>query len=442
MSKTLSLGNVSTRLEWIAEMSRKHPERVFTSLSHLIDMEWMQEAYRRTRKDGAPGVDDASASEFAAELSTNLELLVQSFHSGDYVAPPVRRVEIPKDNGKTRPIGIPTFADKVLQRAVAMLLEALYEPHFHADSYGFRPGRSAHQASGLLQKLPTYWEFCWVIEADIEGFFDAIDHGKLREVLDRRVRDGAVRRVIDKWLNVGVVIGGRRHSTPAGTPQGGVISPLLANIYLDAVLDGWFEKDVRPRMRGRTRLVRYADDFVMLFGYESDARRVYDVLPKRFARFGLTLHALKTKLLPFSSPNVKLSAVRPPQTFTFLGFLHYWAKSRKGRYIVKRRTSKERFTRALRRLKDRCIAMRHWCLSDQHRVICQMIRGHCSYFGITGNGDCVSTFRSEAIRIWGRALSRRHRRRFTWKWFLPILGRFPVPLARPVHSTCPSEPSI
>ena len=257
------------------------------SLHHAIDVEWLREAYRRTRKDGAVGVDGQSAEEYARDLEKNLESLLVRFRTGAYRAPPVRRVHIPKGDGRTRPIGVPTFEDKVLQRAVAMILEAIYEQDFHPGSYGFRPGRSAHDALDALWKGVMSYRGAWVLEVDIQRFFDTLDHGALRSFLDERVTDGVIRRAIDKWLKAGVLEQGAVTHPDEGTPQGGVVSPILANVYLHSVLDRWFETDVKPRLRGRAFLVRYADDFVIAFEQESDARRVMEVLPKRFARYDL-----------------------------------------------------------------------------------------------------------------------------------------------------------
>jgi len=441
MSETLRSGNVTTKIRRIAELAREHPTRVFSSVAHAIDLEWVREAYRRTRKDGAPGVDGRDAASFAQHLETNLESLAEKLRTGSYRPPPVRRVHIPKSPGKTRPIGIPTFEDKVAQRAVSMLLEAIYEQDFHPNSYGFRPGRSAHQALEELQRRPTYWEHCWVIEADIQSFFDAIDHKRLRSVLDQRVQDGVLRRLIDRWLNAGVLENGNIRLAKFGTPQGGVISPLLANVYLHVVLDKWFERDVWPRTKKRAKLIRYADDFVLLFGWEDDARRVMAVLGKRFERFGLQLHPEKTRLLSFDSPGLGKKRAQRERSFEFLGFSHYWAKSRNGKWVVKQRTAKSRFSRSLQRLKEQCRRMMHVPVADQHRTLCTRLRGHYNYFGITGNGDALRRLCHEAERIWGRMLARRNGRRFAWRRFKPLLERFPLPLPRPPRSVVPSEPA-
>jgi RNA-directed DNA polymerase len=281
-----SPGTVSTKLERIAKLAKQMPSAVLTSLSHHIDIEWLKEAHRRVRKDGAVGVDGQTADEYAKNLEANLQSLLDRAKSGDhYRAPPVRRVHIPKGDGsKTRPIGIPTFEDKVLQKAVAMALEAVYEQDFLPCSYGFRPGRGAHDALQALWEQTMAMGGGWVLEGDIEAFFDSVDHAKLREVLSQRVRDGVLTRLIGKWLRAGVMEEGMVRHPDTGTPQGGVISPLLANVFLHEVLDAWWERDVRPRLRGRAVLVRYADDFVMVFETEEDARRVAEVLPKRFEK--------------------------------------------------------------------------------------------------------------------------------------------------------------
>src|SRR3990172_5790224 len=304
MTETSGSTPISTKLERIAKLAREAPGMALTTLAHHIDIDWLKEAYRRTRKDGATGVDGQTAEEYAVNLEGNLRELLERAKSGAYRAPPVRRVHIPKGDGsQTRPIGIPAFEDKVLQRAVAMVLEAVYERDFLDCSYGFRPGRSAHQALEVLQHETVCMAGGWVLEVDIRKFFDTLDHGHLSEILCRRVRDGVLLRLIGKWLNAGVLEDGQLSHPEAGTPQGGVISPLLANVYLHEVLDVWFERDVKPRLRGGAFLVRYADDAALVFSREDDARRVMEVLPKRFGKYGLALHPEKTRLVEFRRPD-------------------------------------------------------------------------------------------------------------------------------------------
>lgn len=441
MAETLSSGSVTTKLQRIAELAREDPSRVFTSVAHAIDLEWMKEACRRTRKDGAAGVDGTTWADYAKDLDANLSALATKIRACTYRPPPVRRAYIPKASGGKRPIGIPSFEDKIAQRAVAMLLEAIYEQDFMPWSYGFRPGRSAHQALEELQKRPTYWERCWVIDADIQSFFDTIDHTKLRSIFDQRVRDGVIRTLVDRWLNAGVLEQGRITRPDEGTPQGGVISPLLANLFLHEVLDRWVVRDVWPRLKGHLKPVRYADDFVLMLTHEEDARRVMTVLDKRFERFGLKLHPEKTRLLSFDSPRLGKKRAQRERSFDFLGFTHFWVRSRKGRWIVRQRTSKSRFARGLRALKERCRLMQHHTLREQHEAMCRMLRGHFNYYGVTGNSGALARYRNEAERTWGRSLARRNNRRFAWRRFLPLLERYPLPPPRPIHSVVPSEPA-
>src|SRR3954466_15333714 len=344
MTGTPSPETISTRRRRIAELARRSPQAAFTTLAHHIDIDWLFEAYRRTRKDGAVGVDGQTAADYAVDLEGNLRSLLDRAKSGSYRAPPVRRGHIPKGTGsETRPIGIQTFEDKVLQRAVVMVLEAIYEQDFLDCSYGFRPGRSAHQALDAVWQQTMGNGGGWVVEVDIRKFFDTLDHAHLRDLLRQRIRDGVLLRLIGKWLNAGVLEDGHVTSPSAGTPQGGVISPLLANIYLHYVLDVWFEQAVKPRLQGRAFLIRYADDFVSGFAREEDARRVLDVLPKRFGKYGLTLHPEKTRLVAFRPPSrcsgTGPGVAPPPGTFDLLGFTHYWGRSRAGKSVAKRRTA-------------------------------------------------------------------------------------------------------
>lgn len=429
--------DTSTKLLRIAKLAKDGPGIAFTSLAHHIDIQFLRDAHRLTRKDGATGVDGQTAAEYAKDLEGNLAGLLARFKSGSYRAPPVRGVEIPKGNGKMRPLGIPTFEDKVLQQAVRMALEAVYEQDFRPCSYGFRPGRSAHGAlSALREEAMAMGASCWVIEVDIKSFFDTLDHGQLRAFLDQRVRDGVIRRTIDKWLKAGVLKDGSIHSRTAGTPQGGVISPLLANIYLHEVLDLWFERDVKPRMAGRVSLTRYADDFVILCTCENDARFLMEVLPKRFGKYGLTLHPEKTRLIAFHRPS-RQSHDRDgkPGTFDLLGFTHYWGLSRKGYWVIRRQTMRKRLTRALRATATWCQEHMHEKVAKQHRTLSAMVRGHYQYYGITGNYRALATFYYWVRRIWQRWLNRRNRERsMPWVRFTALLERYPLPRPVVVHS--------
>jgi RNA-directed DNA polymerase len=436
--------DVSTKQQRIAELARQSPEMGFTSLGHLIDLDWLLTAYRRTRPDGAVGVDGQDGEAYAANLVPNLRSLLERAKSGTYHAPPVRRVHIPKAGSatETRPLGIPTFEDKVLQRAVVMVLEAIYEQYFKNCSHGFRPDRSAHTALESLWRQTMNLRGGWVVDVDIRKFFDTIDHGHLRDFLKRRMRDGVLLRLIGKWLNAGVLEDGCVTHPETGSPQGGVISPILSNIFLHYVLDEWFEREVQPRLKGRSFMIRYADDFVMVFSCESDARRVMEVLPKRFEKYGLTIHPEKTRLVPFERPSDRPEPEgkprrTPPGTFDLLAFTHYWGRSRQGRWVVKRKTSKSRFRRSLRTLGEWCRKNRHLPLKLQHRILSQKLLGHCAYYGITGNSKMLTRFRSGATWLWQHWLSRRGcGRRMTWERFARYLKHNPLPAMSAIHSVC------
>jgi RNA-directed DNA polymerase len=437
-------GTVSTLPQRIAERAKQSPQLGFTSLAHLMDISWMHAACARTRKDGAVGVDGQTAEDYIGEdLNARLVDLLDRAKSGTYQAPPVRRVYIPKGTGsETRPIGIPTFEDKILQRAVVMVLETVYEQDFLDCSYGFRPGRSAHQALAALWQQTMDMRGGWIVEVDIRKFFDTLDHARLRELLRQRIHDGVLLRLIDKWLKAGVLEEGSHTFPEAGTPQGGVVSPLLANVYLHYVLDVWFEREVKPRLKGRAFLIRYADDFVMGFTCEEDARRVLDVLPKRFGKYGLTLHPDKTRLVPFARPpqqNSPTDSERDsrPGSFDLLGFTHFWARSRRGFWVVKRKTAQGRLSRALKTISQWCRLNRHRPLPEQHRTLAQKLRGHFAYYGITGNSQALQRFRDGVVRIWGKWLARRRRRGFrSWAVMNRLLARYALPAAIAVHSVC------
>lgn len=438
MSETLNSGSVSTRLQRIAELARQHPERSFRSIHHMVDIELLREAHGLTRKGGAVGVDGQTAQEYARNLEGNLQALLDRLKKGTYVAPPVRRVHIPKGEGKTRPIGIPTFEDKILQRAVTMVLSSIYEQDFLDCSYGFRPGRSAHDALEALWKATMAISEGWVVEVDVEGFFDNIDRAHLRNFLDRRVTDGVLRKVIHKWLKAGVMEEGAVRHPDTGTPQGGVISPLLANVYLHEVLDVWFERTVKPGLTGRVELIRYADDFVIVCQRETDANEILVALHQRFERYGLRLHPDKTRKVRFARPPRGGGGVGGQDnsgTFDFLGFTHYWGKSRKGNAVVRRRTASGRFRNALKRLSEWCRANRHRKVAEQHARLSKKLRGHYNYYGITHNWAALSRFHDRAKAIWRKWLDRRGgKRRMTWANFKNLLLRWVLPPPRVVHS--------
>jgi RNA-directed DNA polymerase len=419
----------STKLERIAQLAREAPDMSFTSLAHHLDIEMLNEAYNRTRKNGSPGIDGQIATEYGLALEDNLQNLLNRVRSGNYQAPPVRRVHIPKGTGsETRPIGIPTFEDKVLQRAVSMILEAIYEQDFLNCSYGFRPGRSAHQLLEDLRNQLMKMGGGHVIEVDMRKFFDTLDHTHLREILSHRMRDGVLRRLIGKWLNAGVMEDGQVSYPSMGTPQGGVVSPLLANIFLHEVIDEWFDQTVKPRLLGSGHLYRFADDIIIVLSNERDVQRVMKVLAQRLGRFGLKLHPDKTRSLHFV-------AAKENSSFSLLGFTHYWAKSRRGYWVVKRKTDNGRFSAAIKRIGKWCRENRAKPIPEQYRMLSAKLRGHYGYYGITGNSAGLSRFRCEAERLWTKWISRRSRKTpKSWEKLQEILRRFPLPKPIPIHS--------
>ncbi len=432
---------VYTKQKRIAELARQSPELGFTSLAYFMDIDWLFEAYRKTRKNGAVGVDGVTAAEYEQDLEGNLQRLLDRAKSGSYRAPPVRRVYIPKGTSTTevRPIGIPTLEDKILQRAVVMLLEPIYEHDFLDCSYGFRPRRSAHQALESLRKQTMNIEGGWILEVDIRKFFDHLSHEHMRAFLQRRVRDGVLKKLIHKWLKAGVMEDGSVSYPDSGSPQGGVISPILSNVFLHYVLDIWFEEEVKPRLAGHAFLIRFADDFAIGFRCERDARRVMDVLPKRFEKFGLTIHPEKTRLICFESPSKKMrdeeaKSSNEPGTFDLLGFTHYWGKSRRRTWVIKRKTASSRFGRAVQSIAHWCRNNRHRPVSEQHMKLRQKLHGHYAYYGISGNYAALARFKHEVQRRWHQWLNRRNRQReLLWDQFNALLRRFPLPNPRIVH---------
>ena len=440
MTDTQRSDHVCTIQQKIAQVARERPQEVFTSLNHYLDVEWLKAAYGRVKRDSAPGVDGQSWVDYGRDLEKNLLSLLDRVKSGSYVAPPVKRVNIPKGDGKeTRPIGLPTIEDKVLQKAIAMLLEPIYEEDFKFFSYGFRPGRSAHEALSCLWSQCMTRQIKWIIDVDVRKYFDTLKHDILRELLDLRVRDGVVRRLIGKWLKAGVLERGQLSYPENGTPQGGVISPLLANIYLHYVLDCWYEESVRPHMKGRTLLVRYADDFVLGFEKQEDAEKVYAVLFRRFEKYGLKLHEEKTRLVPFGQPKGELDNSggegTPPGTFDFLGFTHHWGKTRRGGWVIKRRTSRKRLTRSLKAINQWCRENLHEPLRVQVEALGRKLKGHFGYYGITGNYEALSRYRKAVIGIWRHWLGRRgDPQGMSWERMTRLLQFFYLPEARVVHS--------
>ena len=410
--------NVLTKQRQIAEIA-KRIEEPLTSLAHHIDCNWMREAWRQTRKDGAIGVDGMTPEDFETELGSNLMELESLAKSGAYQAPPSRRAYIPKDKGQ-RPIAIPCLADKVMQRAILMTLEPIYEELFYDCSFGFRRRRTAHQACSAIAKISMRYHGGYVVEADIKSFFDTLSQAHLRDFLSQRIADGVIRKLIDKWLRAGILEEGQLYRPDEGSIQGGVISPLLSNIYLHYVLDEWFHKTVKQHLSAPAELVRFADDFVIICKRKEDADKVMRVLPKRFEKFNLTLHPDKTRIIPFTKPwrHLRKADRKFTASWNFLGFTFYWGLSRKGKWIVRLKTAKDRFSRGLKRVNIWCKYQRHKRVDHQYRILMRKIRGHQAYFRVRGNTDRANAFQYEALKIWRKWLNRR-----SWKGVL-LLEQF------------------
>ncbi|HEX8703390.1 MAG TPA: group II intron reverse transcriptase/maturase, partial [Myxococcaceae bacterium] len=369
----------------VVERAKQDPKAQFTSLAHLLDADALTRAFHRLRKNAAVGVDGITVEQYGANLQANILALHQRMKTGGYRHQPIRRVHIPKDKGKTRPIGISSIEDKIVQHALREVLEAIYEEDFLDCSYGFRPGRSAHGALRAIDPVVTKGEVNWILEADIQSYFDSVVRTKLMEILQKRVVDRSMLRLVGKCLHVGVLDGEEYSEPEDGTAQGSILSPLVGNIYLHEVLDLWFEEEVRPRLRGKAHLVRYADDFLIGFERQDDARRVMEVLGLRMKRYGLTLHPEKTRLLPFGRPKRGQQEGKGPATIDFLGFTLYWRRGRKGSWRLTLKTRTARLRRAVQAVYDFCWRHRHESIQEQHAALCRRIQGHFNYFGVNGN---------------------------------------------------------
>jgi RNA-directed DNA polymerase len=431
MTGAMPSGTMSTGLLKVAERARRDPKGRILALAHLIDIAALRRAYNRQRKDAAAGVDGVTKEDYGRDLEANLQALHERLVSRRYRHQAIRRVHIPKESGKTRPIGISAFEDKLVQDAVREVLEAIYEQDFLSCSYGFRPGRRAHDAVRTLDGVASKGRVTWILEADIVSFFDSADRTALMEMLRFRIADESLMRLIGKCLHVGVLDGADYSEPEVGTVQGSVLSPMLGNVYLHYVLDLWFEREVKPRLRGTATLIRYADDLVILCERQDDAERVMAVLGKRMGRYGLTLHPEKTRLLPFGRPPSTATGRKGPATFDFLGFTFYWGKSRWGRWWVQCKTRSARQRRAIVSVAEWCRRHRHLSVGAQHAALTRRLRGHFNYFGVSGNGRCLRLLVAEAKRAWFKWLRRRSQRRhLPWERFSAMYKRYPLPTPR------------
>jgi RNA-directed DNA polymerase len=431
MPNASTLADMSPGLLKVVERAQREPEGRFHALAHLIDGPALKRAYRRQRSDAAVGVDGVTKEQYGQHLEATLQDLHARLKEKRYRHQPIRRVHIPKGQGKTRPIGISAFEDKLVQDAVREVLEAIYEQDFLECSYGFRPGRSAHDAVGTLKRQVDRDEVRWIFEADIVSFFDSLDRTELKKMLEVRVADGSFLRLIGKCLHVGVLDGEAVLEPELGTVQGSVLSPLLGNVYLHYVLDRWFETEVKPRLRGKATLIRYCDDFIIGFEREEDARRVLAVLDKRLERFGLALHPDKTRLLPFWRPPTMQQSGQGPATFDFLGFTFYWRRTRTGHWRMGCKTRRASLRRAKQAIYDWCRRHRHQPVEAQHAALSRRLRGHFNYFGVSGNVQSLLRLVEATKRAWYKWLCRRsQRKRLNWKRFTDLLRQRPLPHPR------------
>jgi len=428
---------MSTKIDRIAELAKEDPKRQFFSIAHLITAEALYAAFRSLRKRASAGVDGVTYQMYERDAAKSIQQLYERLKGGKYRAQPLRRIYIPKENGKERPISIPSLEDKIVQKAAGEVLNAIYEQDFFECSYGFRPGRGPHHALDEVGRVICRKPTSWILELDIQAYFDKIVRGQLMEMIERRISDGSVLQLIRKWIQVGVIDEGRLLVSETGTGQGQTISPLLANIYLHYVLDEWFENEVKPRLKGTAHEIRFADDAVLCFQYREDAEKVMEVLPKRFAKYGLTLHPEKTRLVDFgryAEERAKRQG-KKPATFDFLGFTHICARSRKGKFTVKVRTMKKRLRRSLKAIADWCRENRHDPVEEQQQTLNAKLRGHYQYYGRPSNYKSIMQFYRAVCSTWRKWLSRRTRRVWlTWERYAQILRRHPLLLPWITHS--------
>jgi len=426
-----------TDIDRLSQLAKEDPKRQFFSIAHFITPEKMYAAFRNLRKQASAGIDGVTYEEYEKDAARNIRQLHRRLKEGRYRAQPLRRVYIPKENGKQRPISIPALEDKIVQKAVVELLNAIYEQDFLGCSYGFRPGRGQHQALDEVGRVICTRPTGWILEIDITAYFDSMVREQLIEMMEKRVTDGSVLRLIRKWVKVGVIEDGKLLRSETGTGQGQPISPLLANVYLHYVLDEWFEEVVKPRLKGEAHEVRFADDAILCFQHKEDAEKVLSVLPKRFAKYGLTLHPEKTRLIEFgrdATRNAKQQG-KKPQTFDFLGFTHICARSRKGKFTVHVRTISKRLRKGLKAIAEWCREHRHDPVDEQQKILNAKLRGHYQYYGRPTNYRSLWQFHRAVCRIWRKWLSRRTRGRWlTWKCYNAILRQHPLLLPRITHA--------
>jgi group II intron reverse transcriptase/maturase len=424
------------QLQSIAQQAKHYPAMVFNNVFHLIDREFLREASHQPHKSSAPGMDQVTAPQYAENLDENLRELYERRRDNRYVAPPVERVWIEKEDGKKRPIGKPCCEDKIVQRAVVMILEAIFEPDFPAFAHGFRKGHSQHRALHERREQWRKQNITWIVDADVSGFFDTLAWSHLRAFMQQRVNDGGILRLIGKWLHVGGLEAGALRSPDKGTPQGGVISPMVSNVFLHRVLDEWFVTEGQPRMKGRCFLTRFADDFIIGCELEADARRVMAVLPKRFNRFRLTMHPEQPAFIACKQPPSREPSARGTGSFDLLGFTHYWAKTRRGYGVIKRKTVGKRLRRFMRAIWTWWRENRQAPRQAQYQTLGLKLRGYYQYYGIRGHFKMLEGVYEHTERAWRSWLSSRsHKGHIRWQQFVESVHRqLPLPKPRIMHN--------
>ena len=428
--------DVLTYIERLGQRAARDKEEQFNNLLSHIKVPLLKEAYMRLKKKAAAGVDGETWSSYGQDLDAKLLNLQERVHRGSYHPQPVRRVHIPKPDGRMRPLGIPALEDKIVQQAVRMLLEPIYEAQFLGFSYGFRPGRSQHDALDALF-VAVHRMVNWVLDADVHAFFDTVDHGWMQRFIEHRIADKRLVRLLMKWLHAGVMEEGKVYETEQGTPQGGIISPLLANVYLHYVVDLWVQSWRERHAHGELYVVRYADDLVMGFEYETDARAMRKALAERLAKFGLQLHPDKTRMLRFGRFALRDSAHdgrKRPETFDFLGFTHISGQGTDGRFRLIRRTSRKKRRAKLAALRGEMRKRMHDPPAEQHRWLSSVLRGHYNYYGVPGNSRALASFRWQLRGAWHRRLQRRSQRaRWTAEKRDKFDAKYPLPAPRIAH---------
>jgi RNA-directed DNA polymerase len=438
MDCTRDRGFMQTKLDLISNVAKGDKKVKINNVFYLLSAENLRESYYQLKSGKAAGIDGVSLEEYGRDLEFNLEKLNDRIHKGAYIPQPVRRTYIPKANGKMRPLGIPSVEDKVVQHSMARILTAIYENDFLDLSYGFRPKRNCHQALQRLDQIIMTKPINYVIDADIKGFFDNVSHAWLIKFLEHRINEPKFIKLIGRFLRNGYVEEGALFVTDKGTPQGGLISPILANIYLHYVLDLWFEHRIKATCKGVIEMVRYADDFVICVQYQEDAQKVYELLQTRMEGFSLELAVDKTRIIEFGRKSVIRAKLfgRKPEVFNFLGFTHYAGKSRKGNFLLGRKTDRNKmqaklnaFALWLKGIKNK-ICMREWWPMLQSKLI-----GHYRYYGVSGNTRSINQFYRMIRQLVFKWMNRRSQRSsMNWKTFQTYLSRFTLPKPKVYHN--------